>query len=200
MIQADQPAKDPETQLKDPEARLSATVATSTYTPHTHRPEQPRPIRPRRDCRHEQLRLPQHEAGRSRVANMRISKAESDLRWVRHLRALVHYYEQTGTTRVPSFHTVDIDGTTVRLGEWAVYLRQRYRAGRLSPAQVTALEALGDWSWGLQKRGPRIEPDRDNTIRSAFGSGINARTLASTYGLSRQRIHQIVKAPKENAL
>jgi len=71
--------------------------------------------------------------------------------WSTGLAALSAYADAHGTAAVP--YRAQQDGSL--LGQWAARQRAAYRAGRLTPPQITALQALPGWSWTSNTASPR---------------------------------------------
>lgn len=116
------------------------------------------------------------------------------IRWNLYLEALQQYVNRTGHARVPSSHTETFgDGTTVNLGAWVGYVRQRQRAGLLSPERVETLSNVPGWEWGPLRPGPQADTVRNNEIMSLRSQGISLQRIGDQFGLSRQRVHQIVR-------
>ena len=119
-------------------------------------------------------------------------------RWRKQLAALTQYINRTGTSMVPSNHVEILDGENIALGAWVTYNRQRQRNGTLGQDRIDALTSLPGWQWGKQKPGRRYVKQRDILIFERYASGSTAKSLADEYGLSRQRIHQIVRRGNGN--
>jgi hypothetical protein len=117
-------------------------------------------------------------------------------RWNQHLEALHTYLAREGHSRVPATHTETItrSGTheTVALGTWVSYARQRYRAGKLSPARIADLTGLPGWEWGPLRPGPSADELRNAEIMAMRQNKASLREIGDAFGLSRQRVHQIV--------
>lgn len=116
-------------------------------------------------------------------------------RWSRYLTALRNYTTRTGNARVPASHieTLD-DGTSVTLGAWVGYVRQRYRAGLLSVERATQLADIPGWEWGPLRPGPMADHQRNAEIMTLRSQGVSLQKIGDQFGLSRQRVHQIVRA------
>jgi hypothetical protein len=78
------------------------------------------------------------------------------------------------------------------IGSWVTYVRVKYRAGTLSPERISQLESFTGWTWGPCKPGPSGNPDRDNAMVQARQVGRSLQNIGDEYGLSRQRVHQIL--------
>lgn len=118
-------------------------------------------------------------------------------RWQEHLAALTQYTTRTGTALVPSNHVEVYNGRNIALGAWVAYNRQRYRLGTLSADRSATLGALAGWKWEKQHPGRRYDKARDARILERYKSGVPAKSLAEEFGLSRQRVHQIVRRSTE---
>ena len=112
-------------------------------------------------------------------------------RFEQHVEALRQYVAETGTCNVPHAHHVEKGGTSISLGRWVAYVRNRYRIGRLRDSQIAILEAIPGWTWAARKPGPPAKEKRNDEIRRLRAEGISLESIAFTYGLSKQRIHQI---------
>ena len=121
-----------------------------------------------------------------------------DMRWRRHYEALLQYNDRFGDALVPSGHVEFLDsGEELNLGNWVSYMRTRYRQNALPAQRVALLESIPSWEWGPVRPGPKsrdVVLVRNNEIISKhMAGGVPLSTLAREYGLSRQRIHQIIK-------
>ena len=115
-------------------------------------------------------------------------------RWSRYLTALHHYATRTGNARVPASHTETLeDGSPVALGAWVGYVRQRYRAGLLSVERATQLADVPGWEWGPLRPGPVADHLRNAEILTLRSQGVSLQRIGDQFGLSRQRVHQIVR-------
>lgn len=117
-------------------------------------------------------------------------------RWNNYYNALILYAARTGHTRVPSNHTEQTEAGTIQLGAWTSYIRQRYRAGLLPQDRIDALTAVPGWEWGPFRPGPFTDVARDSEIRTLRSNGVSLQKIGDQFGLSRQRVHQIVKNAK----
>lgn len=116
-----------------------------------------------------------------------------DERWQEHFNALRQYTDRTGNALVPTTHVEIFGGKNIALGAWVAYNRQRQRAGTLPQGRVDALSSLTGWKWEKQQPGRRYDKNRDEVIISRYENGTSAKDLAKEFGLSRQRVHQIVR-------
>ena len=105
----------------------------------------------------------------------------------KYLEALDTYIDREGTARVPVKH---MEGT-VPLGRWVSSIRTYYRLGELQQDMIIALEGRADWAWVLQP-GPKSKSGRNTEIVAMRSSGVTLQVIGETYGLSRQRVHQIL--------
>lgn len=117
-------------------------------------------------------------------------------KWNVHITALRRYVERTGTARVPRNHIEKTEQGEVKLGSWVSYARHRYRKGFLSSEQATELAALPDWQWGPLRAGRTGDAQRDSKIRERASSGATLREISDEFGITRQRVHQIITATK----
>ena len=114
-------------------------------------------------------------------------------RWNNYIEAITTYDTRTGHARVPaSYFEVLGNGTIVNLGAWVGYVRQRQRAGLMSAERKAQLDAVPGWTWGPLRPGPITDTERDNQIITLRSTGVSLQKIGDQYGLSRQRIHQIV--------
>lgn len=105
---------------------------------------------------------------------------------------LRQYAAREGHTRVPIAHVEEFDGQPVRLGSWVGYIRHRQRRGGLDQPRAEMLAGLPGWEWGPLSPGPRAKTTRDEQILSLRGTGLSLQDIADNFGISRQRVHQIV--------
>ena len=140
---------------------------------------------------------------------------DNDLRFQWYVVALKQYAEREGHCRVPALHVEVLEGMEVKLGSFVSYQRQRRRRledavshtrgvtdttafGRLSHAydkvveRKEVLETVPGWEWGPLRPGPASKAIRNDEIQRLYNGGIQVKTLADQYDLSRHRIHQIV--------
>ena len=122
--------------------------------------------------------------------------ADSNARFHQYLEALQAFVAREGHARVPAAHVEIVAGQEVPLGAWVGYTRQRYRRGCLAESRVSTLSALPGWQWGPLSPGPAADPERDQKILELRNQGISLQKIADQFNLSRQRVHQIVKAVK----
>ena len=123
-----------------------------------------------------------------------MSKNQS--RWDTYINALTQYVNRENTARVPSFHIEQTDGGAVNLGAWVSYVRARYRAGLLPTQRVDQLNMLVGWYWESTRPGPRTDEARNLEIKSLRAKGVSLQKIGDVYGISRQRVHQIVSESK----
>ncbi len=115
----------------------------------------------------------------------------------RHLRAMHQFQLREGHCRIPAVHVEQYGDKELRLGAWAANLRNRYRNDGLRPEQIQNLELFPGWDWSLQARGRRRwtgarHKTRDQRILDARKTGRSIRQIGEDFGLTSQRIYQIV--------
>lgn len=130
--------------------------------------------------------------GGSAAAGGRSSSVKGMSRWDKNIHALSTYVSEHGTALVPTSYKCSVNGETVSLGSWVTYVRIKYRAGTLSPERIAQLESFAGWAWGPCKPGPSGNPDRDKAMVQARQAGRSLQSIGDEYGLSRQRVHQIL--------
>lgn len=108
--------------------------------------------------------------------------------WSSQISALTSYVNREGSALVPSNYQED----DVNLGSWVSYLRTRRNNGKLSQTKIDQLESFAGWEWGPLRPGPKTDAERDSTIRSMRANDMSLSSIGQHFGLSRQRIHQIV--------
>jgi hypothetical protein len=109
------------------------------------------------------------------------------------IAGLTQFVEREGHCRVPATHTETVNDTTVPLGSWVGYFRQRHRKGHLPVDKAQKLEQIRDWQWGPLRPGPATNTGRNVKILDLHRGGKSLRFIADEFDLSRQRVHQIVK-------
>jgi hypothetical protein len=119
-------------------------------------------------------------------------------RWTRYTTALTQYAQRTGHARVPATHTETLHPDSpaedrVKLGAWVAYVRQRYRAGLLTVQRAEELSSVPGWEWGPLRPGPSADHARNMRIRTLRAEGVSLQKIGDEFGLSRQRVHQIVR-------
>lgn len=128
------------------------------------------------------------------------SLVTSDTRWSRHVDAVRDFAASEGSTRVPSDYVVQVEEEgrvlPVRLGAWVTYVRQQYRKGFLADTHIRDLESIEGWEWGPFKPGPKGDTERNAGMREHRNAGCTLAQIADMYGLSRQRVHQILGASR----
>lgn len=115
-------------------------------------------------------------------------------KWNTHITALRTYAERTGSTRVPRTHVELTDTGDVRLGAWVSYVRHRQRKGHLSTSQVQELSTFPNWQYEPLPAGRTGDSARDALIMTKVQNGARVRELSEEFGLTRQRIHQIISS------
>lgn len=113
-------------------------------------------------------------------------------KWNKNIQALSTYVAENGTALVPTSYKCSADGETISLGSWVTYVRIKYRAGTLAIERTAQLESFPGWTWGPCKPGPTGNPDRDSAMVQARQVGRSLQSIGDEYGLSRQRVHQIL--------
>ena len=112
--------------------------------------------------------------------------------WDKKLSALDAFVDREGHALVPAKHVEKIDGEEHELGSWVSYVRTRYRNDALPIDRVSSLESHNGWEWGPLRPGPKPDDKRDGEIKKMRTAGKSLQEIGTTFGLSRQRIHQIV--------
>ena len=115
-----------------------------------------------------------------------------DTRWDHNYAALEQYVAREGNAQVVSTHHEDFHGTLVPLGSWVAAQRRRYRGGHLPAGRLARLEAFPGWQWGPLSPGPRARTERNTEIIAQRDAGLSLAQIGEQYGLSRQRVHQII--------
>ncbi len=110
------------------------------------------------------------------------------------LDAMSKFVQEYGHSLVPVTHTETINGSEIKLGQWVSYLRTRYRNGQLNSDRVATMESFPGWQWGPLRPGPKPDRSRNAEILEMRSAGKSLQEIGSAFGLSRQRIHQILKA------
>lgn len=114
-------------------------------------------------------------------------------RWQTHITALHAYANREHHTKVPTNHIETIDGNPINLGTWVSYTRQRGRTGLLSPERTAELNQIEGWFWNAQRPGPATDEQRNADIMKMRDSGVSLQKIGDHFGISRQRVHQIVR-------
>jgi DNA-binding NarL/FixJ family response regulator len=122
---------------------------------------------------------------------------DNTTRFNNYLQALRQFVAREGHSRVPAAHVEKIGETTINLGAWAGYTRQRYRRNQLSAERVTELASIPGWEWGPLRPGPATDSSRNSKILELHRSGRSLRQIADEFDLSRQRVHQIVRSDSD---
>lgn len=121
-------------------------------------------------------------------------------KWQSHITALRNYVARTGTSRVPRQHVeLTEEFGEIKLGAWVSYVRHRQRKGHLTVEQASELSSLPNWHWGPLPAGRTGNPERDRLIIERFdgGRGATLQAIANEFGITRQRVHQIVTGAKQ---
>jgi hypothetical protein len=114
-------------------------------------------------------------------------------RFTQRLDALRAFAVEHGHTDVPIAHTAHTPAGDLDLGRWVAYVRARHRKGALAPERAAPLEALPGWTWEPRRPGPKPLADRNAEIRGLRADGASLDSIAETFGLSKQRVHQLVQ-------
>jgi hypothetical protein len=122
-----------------------------------------------------------------------------DTRWDRNYAALEQYVNREGNARVTGTHQEDFHGTIVPLGTWVAAQRRRHRSGQLPAGRAGRLEAFAGWEWGPLSPGPGARSERNAEIVALREAGLSLAQIGEQYGLSRQRVHQILARASSNA-
>lgn len=115
-------------------------------------------------------------------------------KWNTNIQALRNYVSRTGSSRVPRHHVEPTEFGDVKLGVWVSYVRHRQRKGHLSVEQTAELSSLPGWQWGPLKAGRTGDVERDLKIRERASTGARLREIAEEFGITRQRVHQIISS------
>lgn len=115
-------------------------------------------------------------------------------KWNTYLGALDAFVAREGHGRVPASHVERTEDGAVALGSWVAYMRQRKRAGRLTPERENVLSGVPSWEWGPLRPGPSTDRVRNVQILNLRDQGISLQKIGDSFGLSRQRVHQIIRA------
>lgn len=115
-------------------------------------------------------------------------------KWNTHISALRNYVARTGSSRVPRNHVESTEFGDIKLGVWVSYVRHRNRKGHLSQDQALELSSLPDWEWGPLRAGRTSDAERDRKIRERASTGARLREIAEEFGITRQRVHQIISS------
>ncbi len=86
--------------------------------------------------------------------------------------------------------------TGFALGKWVSSVRYSYRNNALSNAQAAALETVPAWHWEKRLRGRPAKAERNQQIYSMHAEGVMVSVLAERFGITTQRVHQILALMK----
>jgi len=125
-------------------------------------------------------------------ARVTVSNMRTHTSFEQYVELLRKYAAREGHTRVPISHIEELDGRPIKLGSWVSYIRHRQRRGGLEQPRVEILSGLPGWQWGPLPPGPATKHGRDREILEKRSEGLSLRQIADSYGISRQRVHQIV--------
>ena len=95
---------------------------------------------------------------------------------------------------MPRTHVENTETGEVRLGAWVSYVRHRQRKGHLSVVQIQELATFPNWHYEALPAGRTGDSARDTAILARSEDGARVRELSQEFGLTRQRIHQIISA------
>lgn len=116
-------------------------------------------------------------------------KIRSMTKFDERFQALKDFARENGHARVPTKYKVG----DINLGGWVSYLRTRYRTNRLDKDTIKRLESVG-MEWGPLTPGPQIaDEERDKEIAKLREQNLSLAAIGEKYGLSRQRVHQILQ-------
>jgi hypothetical protein len=118
---------------------------------------------------------------------------DNTTRFNQYIQALQQYITREGHAHVPATHTETLNTTTINLGTWVGYMRQRNKNNQLPQNRTDTLNNTIGWTWGPLKPGPATKNARNNEIHNMRLNGQSLSQIADHYQLSRQRVHQIVK-------
>lgn len=119
---------------------------------------------------------------------------DNTTRFNTYVGALKQFAEREGHTKIPAAHIEKFEESEITLGAWAGYTRQRYRKNQLPEERAHELSFIKEWVWGPLRPGPATDVNRNKTIIELRAEGKSLRHIADIFDLSRQRVHQIVRA------
>lgn len=114
-------------------------------------------------------------------------------RFHQRLDALRAYANEHGHSSPPLAHIQPSPHGPIALGRWVAYLRASHRKGLLPPDRQAPLETLPGWTWEPRRPGPQPNLDRNTAVRDMRNQGASLDHIAEQFGLSKQRVHQLVK-------
>jgi hypothetical protein len=120
-------------------------------------------------------------------------------RWQNNLYALQQFVAREGTSMIGSTCVEVYQGEKVAIGSWVAHTRKQYRSGLLSDARQRELQAVNGWVWSKRKPGRRYDISRDSEMVALYSQGTRVCDLAQQFNLSRQRVHQILRASNVGA-
>jgi hypothetical protein len=103
--------------------------------------------------------------------------------------ALTTFVEQYGHARVRPHEVVD----GYQLGHWVTYVRARGRDHKVAADLYQWLDSQPGWEWGPLAPGPVGKQDRNAGVLARREEGATLGEIAVEFGISRQRVHQIVQ-------
>jgi hypothetical protein len=124
---------------------------------------------------------------------------DHETRWNTKYQLLLDYTTQHGNALVGTKYVHHTPTGEVPLGHWVSNQRVKYRAGKLSPERAALLAGLPGWNWGPLLRGRRSKPERDAQVRDLRTQGLSLAQIADRMGVTRQRIHQILRRQETSA-
>jgi len=118
-----------------------------------------------------------------------------DWKWKINLAALQEYIRLNGAADPPRSAVVELPAVgVVRVGEWVRLVRRRGRDGMLSVGERGSVERLTGWSWESPRPvGGIALVDRNAEMVRRVDAGESLASVASNYGVTRQRVHTIVR-------
>lgn len=122
-----------------------------------------------------------------------VKHMDNNTRFDTFTEALTQYTERMGHSQIPANHIEKYQETSMSLGAWVGYLRQRYRKNQLAAGRIEKIEKIKHWNWGPFKPGPSTDSVRNSKILTMRAAGSSLREIADVFDLSRQRVHQIIK-------
>lgn len=105
------------------------------------------------------------------------------------VEAFVKFKQENGSGYVPVSATIQHNGTTLKIGTWAANVRYRAKQGTLNPQNKATLDGLG-FQWEATSRG---NAQRIADMKADREAGLSLDKVGKKYGITRQRVHQILK-------